>query len=146
MSSAPRLTDSDIDKAIELLSGWTGKLTWRAYLVILAMELPHGHVYSKVAMLKQPRIKDAWNIARARLADDTKDAGEKRYGSSAVGALRRKLDETREELRASKALNNELLEQFQRWQFNAERHRLKLSQLDAPLVDPRAPAEKKIPY
>ena len=59
---APKLTDKDIEKAVLLLDGWAGKLTWDRYLAVLAVEI--GHTYTKVAMLRQPRIKAAWDLAK----------------------------------------------------------------------------------
>lgn len=136
MPGAPHLTRENVDVAVAMLQGWSSKLTWDLFLKHLAMELGHGHVYSKVAMLKHDPIKQAWNQARRRLAEEAKDVGERSQGRSIVATLRRKLDETREELASARKLNNQLIEQFKRWQYNAERHGLKRSQLDADLNKP----------
>jgi hypothetical protein len=136
MPGAPHLSSEDIKRAKALLEGWTGKLTWKLYLATLAVELESGHTYSKVTMLKQGEIRSAWDKAHARLREEAESVGEKSYGTSAVAALRRRLDETRSELAEARQLINESTEQFQRWQFNAERYGLKLSQLDAPLPKP----------
>lgn len=136
MSGAPHLTPKDVDLAVLMLQGWSAKLTWDLFLRHLAMELGHGHVYSKTAMLKHDRIKNAWNQARRRLAEEAKEVGERGHGRSIVATLRRKLDETREELADARERNNELIEQFKRWQYNAERHGMRRSQLDATLKKP----------
>ena len=136
MAAAPRLTPEDIDKAVALLKGWTGKLTWEVYLATLATELKSSHVYTKVAMLKQSRIRAEWDRAHVRLRQEANEVGEKSYGTSAVATLRRRLDDTRAELTEARQLINEFTEQFRRWQFNAERYGMKFSQLDAPLPKP----------
>ncbi|MCW2393798.1 MULTISPECIES: hypothetical protein [unclassified Sphingobium] len=136
MPGAPHLSPADIDQAVDMLKGWSSKLTWDLFLRTLAMELPHGHVYSKVAMLKHERIKSAWSEARQRLADEVRAVGEKGHGRTVVAALRAKLDEARKDLSEERRRNNELIEQFKRWQYNAERHGIKYSQLDAPLQRP----------
>ena len=143
MAGAPHLTEKDIDKAVALLAGWTGKLTWDLYLRTLATELEHGHVYSKVAMLKHDRIKSKWQEAHKRLRDEAEDVGEKSYGTTAVGVLRRKLDQALKGKAEAEQRERDLLEQFERWQFNAERAGLKLSQLDAPLPTPQKALKKK---
>ncbi len=137
MAGAPHLSAKDIETAITLLDGWSSKLTWELFLRILAMELGNGHVYSKVAMLKHMPIKVAWNQAKRRLTQEADAVGEKSYGTTAVASLRRMLDDARVDLKEERMKNNDLIEQFIRWQYNAERHGMKLSQLDAPLSKPR---------
>ncbi|RVU04334.1 hypothetical protein EOE18_12695 [Novosphingobium umbonatum] len=136
MAGAPHLKPNDVDLAVIILAGWTTKLTWDLFLRQLALELGHGHVYSKVAILKHARIKEAWNQARRRLAQEVKEVGERGQGRSIVAQLRRKLDEARDQLAVERERNNNLIEQFKRWQYNAERHGLKRSQLEAKLSRP----------
>lgn len=136
MAGAPHLKPRDVDLAVIILEGWTSKLTWDLFLRQFALELEHGHVYSKVAVLKHARIKHAWSEARRRLTQEVKEAGERGQGRSIVAQLRRKLDEARDQLAAEKERNSKLIEQFKRWQYNAERHGLKRSQLDASLRRP----------
>lgn len=136
MAGAPHLKPRDVDLAVIILEGWTSKLTWELFLRQFALELEHGHLYSKVAVLKHARIKGAWNDARRRLSQEVKEVGERGQGRSIVAQLRRKLDETREQLAAERERNDRLIEQFKRWQYNAERHGLKRSQLEAKLERP----------
>jgi len=43
--SAPRLTDSDVKKAVQILDGWTGKLTWdRMQQVLDRYPLPPARI------------------------------------------------------------------------------------------------------
>lgn len=141
MAGAPHLSTKDIDLAVTLLKGWSSKLTWEIYLRTLAMELGHGHVYSKVAMLKHETIKEAWQQARDRIAAEAKEVGERGHGTTVVATLRKMLDQTKSDLALEREKNDKLILQFKRWQFNADRHGLKRSQLDAALPKSKTPHE-----
>ncbi|KPY39900.1 hypothetical protein [Pseudomonas syringae] len=126
---APKLNDSGIDKAVQLLDGWAGKLTWDRYLAMLEVEI--GHKYTKAAMLRHPRIKAAWDHAK-ELARDDVGANVSRSAIETEKALERvKLLEGRVERLTRE--NNALLEQFVRWGHNAVRGGLTLDDLDRSL-------------
>lgn len=137
MTGAPRLTAEEIDTAVAILNGWSSKLTWDLYLRAFAMELEHGHVYSKVALSKHDSIREAWERAKRRLKSEADHAGTRGHGTTAISTLRAMLDETRADLSDQRERNLELLKTFKRWQFNAERHGVSLAQLDAPISRPR---------
>ncbi|MFG0753693.1 hypothetical protein ACF8O8_12830 [Pseudomonas sp. TYF_14] len=129
---APRLHDSGIEKAVRLLDGWAGKLTWDRYLAMLEVEL--GHRYTKAAMLRHPRIKAAWGHAKevARDDDSAGAAGGSRGAIETEKAMERvRLLEARIERLTRE--NNALLEQFVRWSHNAVRRGLTIDDLDHPL-------------
>lgn len=126
---APKLNDNGIDKAVRLLDGWAGKLTWDRYLAMLEVEI--GHKYTKAAMLRHPRIKAAWDYAK-ELARDDNGVTVSRSAVETEKALERvKLLESRVERLTRE--NNALLEQFVRWSHNAVRGGLTLDDLDRPL-------------
>ena len=129
--SAPRLKDADIARAVRLLDGWTGKLTWDRYLAVLATEI--GHLYTKPAMHKQPRIIAAWEGTKSRLAGARAEVGAVRDGDAAIAAATRRVDRLRAENARLEQENRDLLERFQRWAFNATRAGLTPERLDAPL-------------
>ena len=100
-----RLTDADIEKAVQLLDGWTGKLTWERYLAILATELG-GANYTKPGLRKQPRILNAWEMTRTRLDEGAESAGAKSNGDAAIAharetilRLRNEIERLRQEIR-----------------------------------------------
>lgn len=136
MAGAPHLTAKDIELAIALLAGWVGKLTWNDFRLILGSRLDSGHVYSKVALSKHENIALAFSNASKRLRTEAKEAGASSHGGSTVAVLRRKIDQLKDDLSRVNELNQELTEQFIRWQFNAERFGVKRHQLNAPLVNP----------
>tara|TARA_R110002033_G_scaffold62394_1_gene113124 strand:+ start:6336 stop:6746 length:411 start_codon:yes stop_codon:yes gene_type:complete len=125
---APKLTDNDIEKAVMLLDGWSGKLTWKRYLAVLAVEI--GHTYSKVAMLRQPRIKAAWDLAKDRVHENAPRGG---YGNVAISLSAERVRELERRVERLTFENNQLLEQFVRWSHNATRRGLSLTDLDKPL-------------
>jgi len=126
---APKLNDTGIDKAVRLLDGWTGKLTWDRYLAMLEVEI--GHKYTKAAMLRHPRIKSAWDHAK-ELARDDSGVPVSRSAIETEKALERvRLLEARVERLTRE--NHALLEQFVRWSHNASRKPMSLEELEAPL-------------
>lgn len=126
---APKLADSGIEKAVRLLDGWAGKLTWDRYLAMLEVEV--GHKYTKAAMLRHPRIKAAWDHAKELSRDGdgvttTRGAIEMEKALERVRLLEARVDRLTRE-------NTAILEQFVRWSHNATRKGLSLEDLDLPL-------------
>ena len=126
---APKLTDTGIEKAVRLLDGWAGKLTWDRYLAMLEVDV--GHKYTKAAMLRHSRIKIAWDRAKelSRDGDGIKThhgAVELEKALERVRLLESRVDRLNRE-------NSALLEQFVRWGHNAVRRGLTLDDLDTHL-------------
>lgn len=127
IKSAPRLNDRTIERAVRVLDIWTGKLTWDRYLDELARIL--GHRYTKVAMLNRPRIAEAWRLAKQR-----SPSGEIRAGDAALARAQERLDALRNENERLRLENDQLKEQFLRWQYNAYQLKaLTIDELDRPL-------------
>jgi hypothetical protein len=132
---AHHLTDPDIALAVQLLDGWTGKLTWKRYLALLATEL--GAPYTKPGLRKQPRILNAWNMTRKRLEDSLEAAGVNGNGDAAIANLNRHVKRLKNEIVRLEQENKDLLEQFQRWSHNAAFDKgMTLKQLDRDIVFP----------
>jgi hypothetical protein len=115
---ARRLTDADIALAVRLLDGWTGKLTWERYIALLATEL-NGARYTKAGLRKQPRILNAWQMAKQRLEGSLEAAGVTSNGDAAIVQLRQMVQRLRNENARLEKENQDLLERFQRWSHNA---------------------------
>lgn len=130
---ARRLTDADIALAVRLLDSWTGKLTWERYLALLATEL--GAFYTKPGLRKQPRILNAWEMARKRLENSLQAVGVSGNGDAAIAELTRNVDRLKNEIARLEKENHDLLEQFQRWSHNAAYHKgMTREQLDQGIV------------
>lgn len=130
--SVPRLRDVDIETAVRLLDGWTGKLTWDRYLAILSTEL--GHLYTKPGLRKHARILNAWNMAQRRLKEDISKIGAKEHGDAAVAQSHRKIAVLRAENARLIQENRDLLERFLRWSHNATVAGLSPERLDEPIL------------
>ncbi|TGS85093.1 MAG: hypothetical protein E5V64_29245 [Mesorhizobium sp.] len=137
-----RLSDQDIEKAVRLLDAWTGKLTWERYLAVLATEL--GQTYTKAGLRKQPRILNAWEMTRKRLDDSVEAAGARSNGDAAIVHARETITRLRNENERLRQENQDLLERFLRWSYNAVTERgMTPEQLDREIVVPRRPAERR---
>lgn len=125
---APKLTDKNIDKAVQILDGWVGKLTWDYYLAVLAVEI--GHKYTKAAMLRHPRIRATWDHAKDRAQAEAPARG---HGNTALAQSEKRVRELEQRVERLKRENDQLLEQFVRWAHNATRRGLSNQDLDKPL-------------
>lgn len=143
--SGRRLREADIGRAVLLLDGWTGKLTWPRFLAVLATEV--GHLYTKPGLRKHPRILNAWEMAQARLGDGARHSGARATGDAAVAHLRRKLAARDATIARLEQENRDLLERFLKWSHNAAAKGLE-SVLDdelVPLVGPKRAGGPKGP-
>ena len=125
---APKLSDEAIEKAVKLLDGWSGKLTWDRYLSVLAVDL--GHHYTKVAMLNQPRVRSAWDEAKTRSRQSSVGVG---FGDVAIAQAKARIETLQNRVQRLEKENEALLAQFLRWSHNANRLGLSPKDLDRPL-------------
>ena len=121
-----RLSDSDVDAIIGIIDGWSGEqITWGS--LIDAIERRLGFRLSRQALSSHSRIK---------LAFQTRKKGLRREAPpppSVASVLQQRLSRAEAELERLKAENAALLEQFVRWQYNAEAHGLGKEKLNNPL-------------
>ena len=66
MSRAKNLSDSDVAKIVEVLDGWSGRLSWE--LLIDAIEKRMFSRYTRQTLFKHGRIKDAFSLRKTSLA------------------------------------------------------------------------------
>lgn len=133
---ARHLTDADIETAVRLLDGWSGKLTWDRYLAILGTQI--GHRYTKPGLRKHPRILNAWEMAAKRLKEGAKSAGARSNGDAAIAYANRRIETLRAENMRLTQENRDLLERFLRWSYNAAAHGLTPERLDRDIVTVKA--------
>lgn len=126
--SAPRLSDKDIERAVTVLDGWSGKLMWDLYLSELESIL--GHRYTKVAMLNRARIANAWNLAKTRTRSSAKET---KHGEVVLTKTMEQVSILKAKVERLEQENNQLLDQFMRWSYNAYRLGVTMDQLDANL-------------
>lgn len=112
---AKNLDDASIKQIVEILDGWAEKLTWE--LLIDAIELRMHNRYTRQTLHKHERIKNAFELRKAALADGD---GEIRIVRSPE--LQKALERIARLETENKRLESEnqlLLEQFARWAYNA---------------------------
>lgn len=133
---APKMTDATIEIAVKLLDGWQKKLYWDSYLTELESQI--NHRYTKAAMLRQPRIKSAWDDAKTRAFA----SGESVHKGTALEQANNKILKLENTVARLTRENNQLLEQFVRWAHNAARRGLTPFDLDKPMPVPKRKSEK----
>lgn len=126
----PNLDDAAIRRIVQILDGWSGKLTWE--LLIEAIEHRSRQRYTRQALHSHERIRLAFGGRKKALATD-KPASRAFDGPP---ELKLALDEvarlTAENERLERE-NNRLLEQFVRWVYNASKRNLTEEFLNRPL-------------
>lgn len=130
MSRAKNLRDEDVARIVEVLDGWSGKLSWE--LLIESVEKRLFARYTRQALHKHTRIKDAFAHRKAVLAG----SGERPRKTASSPELQLALDRIERltgENERLEAENARLLEQFVRWAYNAHTRNLDEAFLSRPL-------------
>ncbi|MFC4350903.1 hypothetical protein ACFOW6_05040 [Fodinicurvata halophila] len=140
MQQRRRITDADVETAVRLLDAWSNKLTWDRFLAVFETEV--GYRYTKMAMHKYPRVTDAFERAKHRIREQTelalRNAGSNRkgpipHGDVALARAYEKVEEQKQRIARLEQENRDLLEQFLRWQYNANAAGVSRERLDQPL-------------
>lgn len=140
MSRAKNLSGSDVAKIVEVLDGWSGRLSWE--LLIDAIEKRLFSRYTRQTLFKHGRIKDAFSLRKASLALSA-DKPSKSASSPEMQVAMDRIERLTAENERLTAENDRLLEQFVRWTYNAGNRNLDQSYLDQPL--PRVDREQTRP-
>lgn len=130
------LTDEDIEIVVNILDGIERKLTWDE--LITAIDFKTGEHYTRQTLSKHPRIKKAYDIAKARIVRDREnDNSIDPKLSPKEYILAEKLKTLEAENERLKIENDEFLLQFARWTYNAFAHGMTPDELDKalPIVD-----------
>lgn len=123
------LGDDEIKQIVEILDGWSGKLSWE--LLIDAIELRMFSRYTRQGLYKQERIRNAFELKKNEGAEGGKDV--KRASSPQLQIALDRIVRLKSENRRLESENNQLLEQFARWAYNAHTRGLDHEFLNRPL-------------
>lgn len=126
---AKNLTDTDIKQVVELLDGWSNKLTWE--LLIDAVELHMHSRYTRQALHKHERIRHAFDLKKKSLSGV--DGNAKRMVTVEMQIALQQIERLKAENRRQASENDHLLEQFARWAYNAHARGLDKEFLNQPL-------------
>lgn len=122
------LGDSDVKKIVEMLDGWSGKLTWA--LLIDAIELRLFNCYTRQALFRHERIRNAYELKKNEVSIQGKVRPVKSHQFQIASDRIAKLQSENKRLESE---NHQLLEQFARWAYNAYGRGLSLDFLNRPL-------------
>jgi hypothetical protein len=109
------LSDSDVEQIVEVLDGWSQKLTWD--LLIGAVELRLFNRYTRQALHKHERIRHAFELRKADLVGGGEPV--RRVESPQLQIALERIARLEAENKRLDSENNNLLEQFVRWAYNA---------------------------
>lgn len=127
---APNLSDDDIAAIAEMLDGWTGPLSWDR--LINAIEERFRRRYTRQALFKHTRIREAF-VGRKEAMRKRPPDGNRMVSTELQAALDRiaKLEAANQRLTKE---NEQLLEQFARWAYNAHVRGMDEEALNRPLL------------
>lgn len=123
------LEDTAIKQIVEILDGWSGKLTWE--LLIDDVELRMHNRYTRQTLHKHERIKSAFELRKAALAGGDGDIRIVR--SPELQKALERIARLEAENKRLESENQQLLEQFARWAYNAHVRGLDKNFLNQPL-------------
>lgn len=128
-SRAKNIDDIAINQIVQILDGWTGKLSWEIFIDEITLRLRTK--YTRQALHNHVRIKDAF-VSRKKLLTGGSDkeilaeSPELQHALQRIARLEAEVDRLKFE-------NNNLLEQFVRWTYNASTRALDEKFLNQPL-------------
>ena len=122
------VTKETLPKIMRVLDRWNGKLTWPLFCVQVAKVLQVDSV-SRHTLMNYAAIQHRFNIRQQELVD----AAYYESRDYALDMANNRIRDLEAQVRRLEDTNTLLLEKFQRWQYNAYAHNLRMDQLDAPL-------------
>jgi hypothetical protein len=125
---ARHLTDSDVERVVELLDGWRGKLMWDALCGACLSVI--NRKPSRQTLDRSTRISSAFKATKERLKNELLE-GPKLPPTLRAAAQR--LERLTNENDRLKRENAQLLEQFVVWQYNAHCKGMTRDELCRPL-------------
>ena len=130
------LTDEKIDTIVRVLDGWDGPLTWDLLIDSVAIRL--GECPTRQALSGHTRVLKAFQKRKRELTSGRKTL---RTGPVEIEKLLERLSRTEAQNRRLASENDDLLDQFRRWAYNAHISGVTLETLNTPLpkVDRRNP-------
>lgn len=124
------LDDKVVATIVEVLDGWTGRLSWKTLLD--AVERRAGLRYTRQTLHRYERIRLAFAVRKRALLGHMDEPSREAMPPELRAALDRvaRLEAENQRLAAE---NNNLLEQFARWAYNAQTRNLTKEFLNYPL-------------
>lgn len=140
-SRAPDLTDQLISSIVDVLDGWSGKLTWDLLRTKITEKLGAKYDYSRFTLCEHPRIKGAFDL-RKQAACDVPAGGPRVPRDERLRAAFGQIERLKAKAARLEDENGRLLEQFLVWAINAEREGVSMDELNKPLAKPQREQSK----
>lgn len=128
---APNLDDAAIELIVGILDGWSGMLSWEA--LIDAIELRARARYTRQALHKHQRIRLAFGLRKKAIAEGQGKAASEGLDAPEFQAALQRIARQVAVIARLEAENQNLLEQFARWAYNAQARGLDEAFLNQPL-------------
>lgn len=130
---ADNLTKERVEKVLDLLDMWRGKLTWE--LLIDELEKAVGIKYSRFTFQDHTEIVNAFKVRKDALRGTVpRERGAPR--DEQVRAALATAERYKAKAERLQKENDLLIERFVTWAFNAQRRNVSIEQLSAPLPKP----------
>lgn len=129
---AKHLNPTDVDAIVDIIRGWPSvKITWEGICEAASQVI--GKTPSRQSLNAHAPIKDAYSAKRTGL----KVHGPRTAMPSSLAVAAQRISRLQTENDELARKNDELLEQFAKWQYNAYKHGIKEHQLneDLPRID-----------
>lgn len=124
------LDDKVVVTIVEVLDGWSGRLSWEA--LIEAVKRRAGLSYTRQALHRHERIRLAFTARKKALSGHAEEQPCEAM-SPELQAARDRIARLEAENHRLASENNNLLEQFARWTYNAQTRNLTKAFLNNPL-------------
>lgn len=132
---APDLSDQTIASIVDILDGWTEKLTWDLLIAEVAERLGPDYTYSRFTLIEHPRIKTAFDLRKTAVRG--LPAGPRIPRDERLSAAFEQIERLKARLARVEVENDRLLEQFHTWAINAEKAGVSMDKLNRPLAKPQ---------
>lgn len=128
---AKNIDEQVIDQIISILDGWSGKLSWELLIDAISGRI-YSH-YTRQALSKHARIKNAFAVRKKKLSGSDNQQHKIDSFSPELQLSMQRISRLEAEVERLKSENNNLLEQFFRWAYNAHTRGLDKDFLNQPL-------------
>lgn len=128
-SRAPNLDDATIERIVQILDGWSGKLSWKLFIEAITAQL--HRTYARQTLNNHERIRSAFVARKKDLTGQERKTND--FKSPELQLAAQRIEHLEVEIARLTRENNTLLEQFVRWAYNASTRQLDLDFLNKPL-------------
>ncbi|WP_198349181.1 hypothetical protein [Ramlibacter pinisoli] len=121
---------------MEILDGWSGKITWELLCAKISATLGAQYDYSRFTLGDHPRIKAAFDL-RKDAARGMPSGGPRVPRDERLRAAFEQIERLKAKAARLDVENRRLLEQFHVWAINAERGGISMDNLNKALAKPQ---------